>query len=402
MSQEDTISIRNLAIGIAVGFGAIVTFIVMVLLITKLGIGEHHEESKDMLSERLKPVGQVNIKGTEMVAQAPSPVVEKAAAPKSAKEIYDTVCQACHTPGILEAPKYGDKAAWADRIAKGEATLIQNAINGFNTMPPRGGNATLSDEEVKLTVQYMLAAVDSSSPAAEQQETPVAATSTPPQSDTATEPAPVDAASAHTEGTGESTDFDLALGEEIYNTACFACHATGVLGAPKLGDKDGWTPRIAKDMDTLFTNALQGFQGEVGMMPPKGGRMDLSDDSVKAAVAYMVAQVATSPTAEEAAPVEAASAPTESAPESTDLDLGEEIYNTACVACHAMGVLGAPKLGDKDGWAPRITKGMDTLFTNALQGFQGEVGMMPPKGGRMDLPDDSVKAAVAYMVSQGQ
>ncbi|KHD05469.1 hypothetical protein PN36_04940 [Candidatus Thiomargarita nelsonii] len=256
-----------------VGFGAIITFIVIVLLITKLGSGEHHEDSKDMLSERLKPVGQVNVKG--MVAQAP--VVEKAAAPRSAKEIYETVCQACHTPGILEAPKYGDKAAWTDRIAKGEAMLIQNAVNGFNTMPARGGNATLSDEEVKLTVQYMLAAVGSNeTPAPDQQEmpTPVAATST---SESATD--------------SESTDFDLALGEEIYNTACVACHAMGVAGAPKVGDKDNWAPRIAKGMDTLSTNALQGFQGEIGVMPPKGGRMDLSDDRVKAAVAYMVSQV---------------------------------------------------------------------------------------------------------------
>ncbi len=272
VSQEDTISIRNLAIGITVGFGVIVTFIIAVLLITKLGISEHHEESKDMLSERLKPVGQVNVKGTEMVAQAP--VVEKAVAPRSGKEIFDTVCQACHTTGVLEAPKYGDKAAWADRMAKGEATLIQHAVNGFNNMPPRGGNATLSDEEVKLTVQYMLAAVDS--------------TPTPTQSDTAMEQAPVEA--APTEGTGESTDFDLALGKEIYNTACVACHAMGVAGSPKFGDKDAWAPRIAKGMDTLFTHALQGFQGKTGVMPPKGGRMDLPDDRVKAAVAYMVSQ----------------------------------------------------------------------------------------------------------------
>jgi len=294
VSQEDTISIRNLAIGIAVGFGAIATFIVAVLLITKLGIGEHHEESKDMLSERLKPVGQVNVKGTEMVV-AQAPVVEKAAAPKSAKEIYDTVCQACHTTGILESPKYGDKAAWTDRIAKGEAMLIQSVINGLNNMPPRGGNATLSDEEVKLTVQYMLAAVGSNSPEQQDTPTPVAATSTPPQSDTATEQAPVEevAASTPTESATapESTDFDLALGEEIYNTACVACHAMGVAGAPKLGDKDGWAPRLAKGMDTLFTNALQGFQGETGVMPPKGGQMHLPDDRVKAAVAYMVSQM---------------------------------------------------------------------------------------------------------------
>jgi cytochrome c5 len=370
-----------LAIGLGTGFGVIATFIIAVLLISKLGIGEHHEESKDMLSERLKPVGQVKVEGAA-VAQAP--VVEKAPAPKSAKEIYDTVCMACHTTGILEAPKYGDKAAWADRIAKGEATLIQNAINGLNNMPPRGGNNTLSDEEVKQSVQYMLAAVGADS------AVEVAATSP------STEPeAPVVAPTeAPTTEAATATDFDLAQGEQIYNTACFICHNEAVAGAPKLGDKDSWAPRIEKGMETLFTHSLQGFQGETGVMPPKGGQTHLPDEDVKAAVAYMVSQVATSPSTEPEAPTEAATA--------TDFDLaqGEQIYNTACFICHNEAVAGAPKLGDKDSWAPRIEKGMETLFTHSLQGFQGETGVMPPKGGQTHLPDEDVKAAVAYMVSQ--
>jgi len=126
-------------------------------------------------------------------------------------------------------------------------------------------------------VQYILAGVDSGSnetPAPVQQEMP-----------TPVESAPTESATAP-----ESTDFDLALGKEIYNTTCVACHAMGVAGSPKFGDKDAWAPRIAKGMDTLFTHALQGFQGKTGVMPPKGGRMDLPDDRVKAAVAYMVSQ----------------------------------------------------------------------------------------------------------------
>lgn len=69
-----------------------------------------------------------------------------------------------------------------------------------------------------------------------------------------------------------------------YQSACFACHGTGAAGAPKLGDKGAWKARIAQGMDTLFSHALNGFKG----MPPKGGRSDLSDDTVKAVVEYIV------------------------------------------------------------------------------------------------------------------
>jgi cytochrome c5 len=78
---------------------------------------------------------------------------------------------------------------------------------------------------------------------------------------------------------------------------------------------------------------------------------------------------------------------------------GEQVYNQACVACHGAGVAGAPKLGDKAAWAPRIAQGLDTLHTHALQGFQGKAGFMPPKGGRTDLSDQSVINGVDYIVA---
>ena len=77
-------------------------------------------------------------------------------------------------------------------------------------------------------------------------------------------------------------------GETVYNQACVACHGAGIAGAPKLGDKEAWAARIAQGADTLHTHALQGFQGKGGYMPPKGGRTDLSDQSVINAVDYMV------------------------------------------------------------------------------------------------------------------
>jgi cytochrome c5 len=78
-------------------------------------------------------------------------------------------------------------------------------------------------------------------------------------------------------------------GEQVFNMACVACHGAGVAGAPKYGDKGAWGPRIAKGADTLHEHAIKGFQGQSGFMPPKGGRVDLSDKSIMNAVDYMVA-----------------------------------------------------------------------------------------------------------------
>lgn len=79
-------------------------------------------------------------------------------------------------------------------------------------------------------------------------------------------------------------------GPQVYNSACLACHGAGIGGAPILGDASQWTDRIAQGMDTLNQHAIVGFAGETGFMPPKGGRMDLSDAEIEAAVEYMVAE----------------------------------------------------------------------------------------------------------------
>lgn len=76
-------------------------------------------------------------------------------------------------------------------------------------------------------------------------------------------------------------------GPQVYNEACIACHGAGIGGAPVLGDAASWTDRIAKGSDTLNSNAINGYTG-VGYMPPKGGRVDLSDQEIIDAVSYMV------------------------------------------------------------------------------------------------------------------
>ncbi len=103
----------------------------------------------------------------------------------------------------------------------------------------------------------------------------------------------------------------------------------------------------------------------------------------------------------EVAAADAAAAEPAAAPVVAKLT-GEQVYNAACLACHGAGVGGAPKFGDAGAWGPRVAQGKATLNEHALQGFQGKAGYMPPKGGRVDLSDDEIIAAVDFMVAQSR
>ena len=98
---------------------------------------------------------------------------------------------------------------------------------------------------------------------------------TAPTVQTAEEPAPVAA---------------TLSGPQVYNAACNNCHGAGIGGAPILGDVATWAPRIAQGADVLRDHAINGFAGSVGYMPPKGGRLDLSDEEINEAVDYMIAE----------------------------------------------------------------------------------------------------------------
>lgn len=99
---------------------------------------------KDDVEARIAPVAKI-----ELQAAAAGGV-------KDGKTVYNTVCAGCHGAGVLGAPKFGDKAAWAPRIGQGIATLNNHAINGIRGMPARGGAASLTDDEVKGAVEYMV------------------------------------------------------------------------------------------------------------------------------------------------------------------------------------------------------------------------------------------------------
>lgn len=220
-------------------------------------------------------------------------------------------------------------------------------------------------------------------------------------------------------GTVEIRDANrpLASGEEVYKAQCAACHATGVAGAPKFQDAGLWGPRIATGYEKLVHSALA---GKGGMAPQGGG--NFSDVEIGRAVVYMAnaagakfaepkapaasAAASAAEPATAAAPAAApapaseavaAAAPAAPAPEAAApaaaAGAGKALYDSVCMACHAAGVAGAPKFGDKAAWAPRLAEGFDTVLKIATTGK----GAMPPKGGST-ASDADFKAAVQYMV----
>ncbi len=113
------------------------------------------DAQRDAIAERLKPLGSVCIQGDSSCATASAAV---AGAAKSGEEIYNTNCMACHTTGAAGAPKFDDKAEWSARLAaRSVDTIYQNAIKGYNAMPAMGLCMSCSDDDIKVTVDYMLA-----------------------------------------------------------------------------------------------------------------------------------------------------------------------------------------------------------------------------------------------------
>ena len=109
------------------------------------------------LIARIAPQGKVCFEGKECdITIAAALGAADPNKPREGKVIYEGVCHTCHTAGLLGAPKLGDKGAWSARIGKGTATLHQHALQGFNAMPAKGGNADLLDVEVTNAVDYMV------------------------------------------------------------------------------------------------------------------------------------------------------------------------------------------------------------------------------------------------------
>ena len=111
-----------------------------------------------------------------------------------------------------------------------------------------------------------------------------------PATTTASEPTPAAVTEAPAPAPASAPTAENTVGKSVYGKTCAMCHAAGVAGAPKPGDKADWAPRIAQGKDILYKHAMEGFTGSKGVMPARGGSTTLTDDEVKAAVDYMADQ----------------------------------------------------------------------------------------------------------------
>lgn len=228
-------------------------------------------------------------------------VVEQDAPLKTGKEVYETTCTTCHAAGVAGAPIFGDKDAWAPYIKTGYEEMLNVALHGKGAMPAKGGNSALKDLEVERAMVYMAnaggadfaepsdegeAAAETDSAKADSEKAPAAQEpKAEAKADAEAKPeAPTEAASDDTAGIPAATEEQLATGKKIYDTACVACHSTGVAGAPKFGDKETWAPYIETGMDTMLQIAIAGK----GAMPPRGTAMNASDEDLRATILYMI------------------------------------------------------------------------------------------------------------------
>ncbi len=169
---------------------------------------------------------------------------------RSGKEVVEAVCISCHGPGKDGAPRIGNQSEWSKHAAQGMKEMTRNAITGVRKMPAHGGQGGLTDLEISRAVSYMVSggtAVD-----------PKKAYSSPQQ----------------------------IGGEQLVNTHCQTCHASGKDGAPRIGNMDDWAPRLKLGLDTLVQSSIRGHNA----MPARSGMNNLSDADMKAAVSYMANQ----------------------------------------------------------------------------------------------------------------
>ncbi|MGQ7262890.1 c-type cytochrome [Vreelandella sp. V005] len=260
------------------------------------------DAARDAIAERLAPVGQLCLQGQDCgTAAAPAGDSASSGGDIDGEGIYGNVCSACHESGAAGAPIRGEEEAWAARTEQGFATLVDHAINGIGAMPPKGGNASLSDQEVEAAVAYMVEPVmevpelgggDEAAPEEAAPEEGAAEETAAAEGGEAAEEAMAasddaaseEDASANEEAASGGSDLD---GAALYaSVGCAACHDSGVAGAPTKGDSEAWAARLEKGADELYASAING----IGAMPAKGGNPNLSDEEVMAVVDYLMAE----------------------------------------------------------------------------------------------------------------
>lgn len=263
-------------------FWAFVIPIAVIVLLTMYVTSDHRPAAgsdglgKEAVAARIQPVGRVQVKDASDLSTL-----------KTGEQVFAAQCTTCHTAGLVGAPKLGDEAAWSARIKTGYAALLHSALAGKGQMGAQGGG-DFADLEIGRAVVYMAnkagAKFDEPKPPAPGASAPaatVAAAATP-----APAAAPAAAAAPAPVAAAEPAKADASAPPALYTQTCQVCHATGVAGAPKVGDKAAWTARLAeaKDIDGVTAIAIKGK----GAMPPKGGAMSASDADIKAVVTFMV------------------------------------------------------------------------------------------------------------------
>jgi cytochrome c5 len=286
---------------LAVLFAFVVPIIVIVLLATYVAHEHRPAAGSDGLTpeavaRRIEPVGMVQVKDASDLSTL-----------KTGAQVFAAQCTTCHTAGLLGAPKFGDAQAWGPRIKTGYEALLHSALAGKGNMTAQGGG-DYSELEIGRAVVYMAdkaganfpepqppaagASSVAAAPAAAVMATPAVTAAVPATvAPTAAVAAPAAAPATVAPPAAPTAAAPTAKAETggavpaLYAQVCQACHATGVAGAPKLGDKAAWAPRLALGIDGLTAVAIKGLNA----MPPRGGST-ASDAEIKAVVTYMVSQ----------------------------------------------------------------------------------------------------------------
>jgi cytochrome c5 len=259
----------------------IILLVMYVTTETRPSAGSESRAPKSV-AERIRPVGMVEVKDAS-----------DASSMKTGEQVYAAQCTACHATGALNAPKLADAAAWGPRIKAGFDALVHSALAGKGQMPPQGGG-DFSDFEIARAVVYMANQGGAKFPepaapaAGASGPTTAAASAAAPATTVAAAPATTPAAPAPATAAAPAPATAVAAAgatPELYTQTCAVCHAAGVAGAPKIGDKAAWAPRLAQGVDGLLASAIKGK----GAMPPRGGS-SASDAELKTIITWMVGQ----------------------------------------------------------------------------------------------------------------
>lgn len=274
--------IAAVAAGFLIPIAIIVLLAVYVSSGQRTGAGSDGAAADEALARRIAPVGHVEVRDES----APKAL-------KTGEQVFQAQCVACHGTGVAGAPKLGDAAAWAPRIKSGLEALLQSSLKGKGAMPPQGGGDH-SDVEIARAVVYLAnaggakfaepkapAAAAAAPAAAASPAAPAAPAAAAAKAAPAAAPAPAPQAAAAPAAAAKG-----GAAPALYARSCQVCHGSGVAGAPKLGDKAAWAPRLAQGIDGLVASSIKGK----GAMPPRGGTT-ASDADIRATVEYMVGAV---------------------------------------------------------------------------------------------------------------